>query len=373
MTKMNKLLAALAIASASSLSVSCDVLECGPGTTEKNGECVPVDGEVPENIFCDVGTHYDGALQACVPDTNPTICGDNTTEEIDPVTGLITCVGSGGGNSCEKPCPQPDAGKNTVCGRLVDAETGEFITMTWDTDGTDCQDIPENERLGPCLMKVEFYDALGFAQNPTGTDPLLPDDLVINNCGWFKGTNIPTPALGFLAVSADDEDSVAVGDDQWVLTGVVFPVAPGDRRPEQVTYVVSNDTDETWTETAGGPFGTTTFSEKGVFFPIYLLDGDPVEGVKVTRDPAGVVANDDYYFSDTNPHVRRTVDATQDATGPNGAALMVNSPLVDHGGTGGDLPTGCVWPPDLAKSIPGVVFANERWAVDDQGDDCVVP
>lgn len=373
MTKMTNLLTALAIASISSVSLSCDVLECGPGTAEKNGECVPADGVLPENIFCDVGTHYDGALQSCVPDTAPTICDEATTTPIvDPITGIITCQGTGGGNACEAPCPQPTAGKNTVCGRLVDAETGDYITMPGDPQGTDCEDVPEAERSGPCAMKVEFYDALGFAQNPTGTAPLNAEEIVVNDCGWFKGTNIPTPALGFLAVSADDADGS--GLDKWVLTGVAFPVAPGDRRPEQVTYVVSNDTDDTWTDSGGFPFGTSTsFADKGVFFPIFLLEGEPVAGVKITRDPAGVVANDDYYFSDTNPHTRATVDATQDATGANGAGLMVNSPLVDHGGTGGDLPTGCVWPPDLAKSIPGVVFANERYAVDEQGDDCVVP
>lgn len=370
MSTKTKLLTALAIASISTLSLGCDQLECGEGTTERNGECVAADGVVPETIFCDVGTHYDGATLSCVPDSLPTICDPDTTEAIvDPITGLITCEGTGGGG-CSGGCPQPDSGRNTVCGRLVDAETGEFLSMDAAT-GTNCLDVPAADRTGPCLMKVEFYDALGFAQNPTGTLPLPTDDLVVNDCGWFRGTNIPTPALGFLAVGVNDSVDVDPADDVWVFTGVAFPVAPGDRRPNQITYVVANDTDTKWTETAASPFGATTFSEKGVFFPIFMLEGEPVEGVKVTRDPAGVVPNDDYYFSDTDPTVRATVDPAQDATGPNGAGLLVNSPLVDHGGEGG-LPAGCVWKTDLAKSIPGVVFANERPAIDTEGEDCTL-
>jgi len=364
-----KLLTALAIAPLSTLWLGCDTLECGEGTTEVNGVCVAADGEIPENIYCAQGTHWDPATQGCIPDLEPTECEEGTTQIVlDPERGIFICQGIGGGDICERPCPQPTAGKNTVCGRLTDAETGEYIEMA-DADGTDCLDIPAGDRTGPCLLDVLFYDALGFAQNPTGTAPLPTDELFVNNCGWYMGTNIPTPALGYMAVGAEDSDGAA---DTYVLSGVAFPVAPGERFADQKTYVARHASDETWTDTAGYPFGATTFAGKGVFMPIFSIAGEvPVTGVKITRDPAGVVPADDFYFDDTDPTVRSSVNVTQDSTGPNGAGLMINSPLVDHAGTGGDnLPAGCVWEPELAKSIPTVVFANERWAKDSEGEDC---
>jgi len=368
MSTTTKLLTAIAIAPACTLLAGCKPLDCGPGTTEVNGECVPAEGQIPENIYCGPGTSYDGTTQSCLPDTKPTICDPDTTVEVVDINGVTICEGTGGGG-CTGGCPQPDSGKITVCGRLTDAETGEFISVEGAT-GTNCADIPVEDREGPCLMKVQFYDALAFAQAPSATAPLDNDAIVVNDCGWFKGDNIKTPALGFLAVGADDTDDVAAEDDQWVLTGVVFPVNPGDRRPDQVTYVVSNTTDDKWTESAGYPFGASTFSQKGVFFPIYKLAGEPVEGVQITRESAGVVEADDYYFSDTDPDIRSTVDVAQNATGPNGAGLMVNSPLIYHAAIGG-LPAGCTWKSDLAKSIPNVVFANERPAIDSEGEDCV--
>jgi len=134
--------------------------------------------------------------------------------------------------------------------------------------------------------------------------------------------------------------------------------------------VLSDATDELWTLTAGSPFGATTFSNKGVLAPLYFRGGLPVQGVMITRDPAGVVQHDDYYFSDDDPWSRTTVDVTQNATGTNGTGLMVNSALVDHGGTGG-LPATCVWKDQLGKSIAGVMTAVEIPAVlSTNGDPC---
>ncbi len=366
MTTM-KVLTAISLLGLASLSLSCDVLECGEGTTERNGVCVAADGTIPENDSCGDGTHYDAVLLVCLPDYEATVCGENTQAVADE-NGIIICEGTGGGG-CVLPCPVPKTNHNTICGQLVDAETNEPIQAddVGSEPGRACD--PESpEATGPCSLEVTFFDALSFAQNPTGTPALATDSTTINNCGRYAGVNIPTPALGFLAVAADDSSEGAI--DDWILSGVAFPAAPGDRRPDQVTFVVAVTTDEKWTSSAGSPFGATSFATKGVFFPIFVNEEVPVEGVKITRDPGVPFPADDYYFDDSDPDTRASVNASQESTGTNGAGLMVNSDLVDHSGEGG-LPDDCSWPSDLAKSIPGVVFANERHAEDTaSGEPC---
>ena len=91
--------------------------------------------------------------------------------------------------------------------------------------------------------------------------------------------------------------------------------------------------------------------------------GLPSQGTKITRSPSGPAPPDDYYFANSSPFDRSTVDSTLESTGVNGTALMVNSVLVDHSGEGGELP-GCLWPPDLAKSVPGLVLVHEFHSID---------
>jgi hypothetical protein len=93
----------------------------------------------------------------------------------------------------------------------------------------------------------------------------------------------------------------------------------------------------------------------------------PVAGVTVTSN-GSVRASDDFYFTDTVATTRLDTTPTG-PTGANGAALLLNSSLVEHSGQGAE-PNGCVWPSDLAASIPGVLFFNPRIAEMSNGDAC---
>ena len=141
------LLAACAIGG----STGCATTECGEGTIERDDECIPADGISPEIDSCGPGTVYSPGDGACIPLRPPTECGPNTVEEIGE-DGQIVCVGAGGG-TCDGPiaCPLPAGSNTTVCGQIVDTETGQPIRAGDGTDTSDCvADSPHAD--GPCAL-----------------------------------------------------------------------------------------------------------------------------------------------------------------------------------------------------------------------------
>src|SRR5439155_24337155 len=88
---------------------SCKSVECGEGTIERNGACEPADQNV-DPAMCGPNTVLQG--DKCVPTLPPTKCDPSTTtDDVDPVTGIHTCIGTGGGG-CSSPfaCPNPSGG-----------------------------------------------------------------------------------------------------------------------------------------------------------------------------------------------------------------------------------------------------------------------
>jgi len=294
-----------------------------------------------------------------VPDGEPCAPDDDAAPLPDAGTEVDAYVPQG----CWLPCKTPNVGTNTACGRIVDGQTNQTV-MAENASGTLCDEIPLADRTGPCRLDVTFYDALDFTQNPTGAAPLQVGELLLNDCGHFMARDIPTPALGYLAVAIDDDNETSA--DDHVLSSTCFAVAPSELVAGLQVLAVTHATDQAWTATARDPFGVTKFSEKGVAFLLYHHRGEPVPGVQPTRDPTGVMPSDTFYFSDIYPDSRTTVDPAREATGADGSALVINSPLVDHAGVGG-LSDDCVWKPTLAKSVPGAVMGIQFDSVHQNG------
>lgn len=339
---------------------SCNALDCGPGTIERNGSCEVADSSAPpETPFCGNGTHYDDNSQSCISDLPPTVCDPATSSEVPQDDGTILCVGTGP-VGCSLGCPAADTGKVTVCGVLKDAETDDDIK---DGSGAPC-DPGSPTATGPCSITLQFYDALAFAQNPTSTTPLTPELLTINDCGQYVAKNIPLPATGYLAVGVEDIDP----NDNYTLAGVAIPATSGLQRKGLNTYAVRKASDDKWSTDAGL---AQNFSAMGAYMPIFLYKDTPVSGVVVTSNGTPVATNTEWFFSDTDPTERSMIvdAATQPATGPDGTALVVNTSLVNHSGQGGE-PTNCVWHSDLAAAIAGVYFVQTVSAEAMDGSDC---
>lgn len=259
----------------------------------------------------------------------------------------------------ELPCPPPDAGKATICGRLWDTQTDEQLRAAT-TTGARCTAVTGD---GPCSLRMQFYDALDFAMNPSTAVPLPAEEAFIDDCGRYRGHNMPRATFGFIGISVDDGPGTL---DRHALTAVATSnglAAPGTGFR---AYATRHATDAAWTTTSG----TTgqSLATRGVLLNVFAFHGVPVAGVSVTRN-GSLIPNDDHYFSDAGVS-RSTIDPQRTATGANGSALIVNSSSpIAHSAVGG-LTSPCQWPSSLGASIPGVVFVQIKEAETPSGTAC---
>ncbi|MCE9574631.1 MAG: hypothetical protein K8W52_15895 [Deltaproteobacteria bacterium] len=337
---------------------SCTTVECGDGTIERNGACEPADTATNDAV-CGPGTHLEQML--CVPDAE-TVCDPaSTTEEVDPVTHVVTCVGTGmSGCGTALACGNASGGKMNVCGQLIDAETNQPIAQAGAT-GAPC-DLANPAATGPCSMIVNFYDAIQFvtSQSPMKLNDPVANPVYIDDCGRFRIKNLPVPSNGFLGIEIDDNG----GADVHTRSGVAIAVAPNKTFAVEA-YSVKKTTDAAWTAAVGlGP--SPSLGDRGAWLGIFRYNSQPVEGVTVTRNGSPVPAADDFAFSDNSTTARTTpvASGTPQVTGKNGSMLLLNSTLVGHSGTGGTgVPGTCKWASALGDSVTNAYIIQTRDAV----------
>jgi hypothetical protein len=169
-----------------------------------------------------------------------------------------------------------------------------------------------------------------------------------------------------MAASVDDHPSAP--DNAW-LSAVFLATRANLQYDGLQLYSVRVSTDAQWTTSAGSPFGSASFGDRGTYLPIFRHRGVPVAGVVVTENGLPQ-PSDDYYFSDQSATGRTTIDPARNSTSANGSALLVDSALVNHSGEGAQPASGCVWPSDLGDAIPGVYHVHVRNSENNMGDDC---
>lgn len=338
----------------------CKEVECGEGTIERDGACQPAD-VVVDPATCGPNTMAVG--DQCLPVFEPTTCDPATTEEdLDPETNVTTCIGTGGGGcGAALPCPQPSAGKQTICGQLYHLETGENFAAA-DATAARC-DPTMPAAAGPCALRINPYDAVAFAMDPT-TAPLDVGDRYIDDCGRFRLTDVMPGSSPFIALGMDDVDPTKAGPQGATnATGIALAKAENMSTRDVEMFAIPATTTTKWAQT-GGP----TIAG-GIYVMLFRQRRAPSRltqaGVTAIKNAAPAPA-DDYYFVATDV-TRERVDPAATTTGANGTALVTNvalDPTKPNTGAS-SLPAGCRWSLHLGRTVPGVVFVQILRPIDD--------
>jgi hypothetical protein len=315
----------------------CKTVDCGDGTTERNGLCV-APSQTVSAARCGALTELHG--DTCVPKFPPTTCDPTTTaEELDSSTGVTTCVGTGaGGCSARLACPVGTGGKQTICGQIYDFETGQPFAAPSAT-GAQCG---TGVTSGPCALGIQALDGGSLASLSTGQQ-------YIDDCGRFRIPDVGQPGLVPLIALVVDDIAQQGPTGLANPAAVVTAAAPNGASRDVVAFVAKPSTIAGWS----GPS-----LAMGIFALVFrnTLTGTALaSGVTVTKN--GVPdAQNTLYFGSTAAN-RTTLDGTAHVTGVNGTAFYTVKPAQTDifSGTGG-LPSGCNWEPHPAAAIPGVVF-----------------
>lgn len=354
--RTNTLLITL-LASSISAGSGCVQTECGDGTIERDGVCENPKTSTDKAI-CGPFTHLEG--ERCVPDYQPTKCDPTSSEaQIDPMTGVVTCIGTG--TSSTLACPQP-AGttKLTICGQIYD-----FETMTkFGTDGS-CEkcDAAAPATSGPCALTILAFDALQYGMNQsTGAIAISPNDLYIDTCGRYRVSNIETngtgPFIGLGFTEAGKAPQRPLNQLTVTATTGVATSKPSSRVVDKFeAYIVKPSTIMAW-EASGGPPLTG-----GIYAALFrkhkVGNGDPFApqaGVFVTRDGNQVPSQD--YYSPAAQTTNTSIDVNATVTAANGTAFMTGTSVTQslaYGGNGG-LGANCRWEPHAAANLGNIVF-----------------
>lgn len=341
----------------------CKGVNCGDGTTERDGICVP-SNETVTTGKCGPFTVLQG--DTCVPMFPPTVCDPGTTQpDTDQGTGVTTCIGTGMTScSAKVPCPTPTDGKQIICGQIYDFETGLPFAAGGAT-GAQCPATPTAS--GPCSLGIHAFDAVAFATSPTTTAPLATDAVYIDDCGRYKVPGVVQPTGPFIALAIDDATQGAGGSTNPV--GIATAKAANQATKDLDAFVVRG--------AVAGSWGSPPLLATGVYAAIYRghrTGTDLVEGIQLTIGPANMPAtmvdsSRDFYFGATAT-TRTTLDATATATGVNGTALLSGANLgEDYAGKGG-IPATCMWEIHAGAAIPGVVFIQTFRPTDIPGMTC---
>jgi hypothetical protein len=362
MTRSILLVLATAVAAA-----GCKSVECGDGTIERDGKCQPAD-ETVGNAVCGPFTQLEG--DKCVPMFPPTVCDPGTTmSDPDPTTGVITCIGTGGGGcSAQFACPTPASGKSTICGQIYDSQDMSAFAAP-NATGALCD---ASATTGPCSLRVKAFDAIAFAMNPTGATELNHGTVYLDDCGRYRVPDISPPGGPFVALGIDDSNAAMAGPAGTTnATGVATTYVQNMTIPNFEAFIATAATTAGWDSSSGNMLAET----KGYFVNIFRAHKKtgnlfaPQAGVTITRNGA-TIPNDDFYFTSTEI-THQTIDPLAMATGANGSVVVINgtNPNDDYTGQGA-LPPECKWETHKGVTLPFIVFFQIKRPINQTGMTC---
>jgi hypothetical protein len=350
----------------------CTETECGPGTINRAGKCEPAD-ETVGVAKCGPFTELRG--NQCVPMFPATTCDPATTQaDMDPTTGVTTCIGTGGGG-CSAPlaCPAPAAGKQSMCGQLYNFEDNTPLAVAGATGAKCASPAPS----GPCALTIS-------AKFPLGPMDLPTREVYVDDCGRYRVSDVEVGSSTSVVLYIDDSAAIGVAGIT-VPTHVGVPGAAGSVTKDLDAWVVKKSTVDKWTADAAEV--SLTSGVYAAIFRTHVCDsasgrckGDRLQnqsGVKLGLTPppdlnGGAIGNVFHFADGEQTHLNIDPAATNKVTSVNGTALTTAkfAGITYLTGTGALTGPGtCKWARGRTIPFPGSVFFQVYRPVDD-GSTC---
>ena len=278
MTKRFFVIAAAVIAVSATALAGCEQVECGEGTVDKNGVCVPVN--VPDatdtESLCGPGSYWNDDLGQCFVDPAE-VCGPGTEVKWNEEHTSFVCTSTGQSDLPE--CPPPDDSGNICINGWIkwlvnpDDETS-FIKDT----------ITDASLLS--TMEIVIYDPLDYASVGSESQP-LGYATIDPATGTFIATGIQVPGNGYIGIVVRDkgwnDESEPVN---WAFTGHAYKTTAGENRTGLVAVAVSKELLDRWRQRIGADFMNGAcpqhdLYECGTWIGIYreVTTGQTIDGV----------------------------------------------------------------------------------------------
>ncbi|MBN2724597.1 MAG: hypothetical protein JXR95_11050 [Deltaproteobacteria bacterium] len=217
---------------------SCHSVDCGEGTVEENGTCVPLN--IPDVIegetLCASGSHWNSALGQCFVDPE-TVCGTGTQVVWNEDSSEFTCVSTGNPELPE--CPEATPG-GPIC---ITGKVRYFI------DPGDETKLMTSEITDPLILdqiEIVVYDPLDYAAKGSDSEP-LGRATIDATLGAFIATEIIVPTQGYIALVVRDKNWTPDSDpESWPFTGYAYQATPGINIEGTYAVTITNDQLNTW-------------------------------------------------------------------------------------------------------------------------------
>ncbi len=363
------------------VQAGCNRLECAKGTREEGGRCVPL--AMPSGdagVACGPNTYLVG--NQCIPSED--ICGPNTkVESVTDDAGVTSFVCKGLGGSQMPTCPDDfgPAGEFCVTGQVV-----YFVDDQGNYMKTALADPNASEDA--TWLKVEVYDPIEYAHDPTGAVPIATTQ-VDPKTGYFKVTGVPEPANGSVAMAIDELDPTH--EDVIAQTATPYTAKAYQNIEGVSAFVVTTAQVADWTAKVGGDSvlesigcaapeggGERDLLNCGTWLGVYRKGkefdpGPVVEGVEPRTtnaagstpiDPEttfymGIDGNGEVQIDDPTAGVVWTDgDGPHEWTGVLGAVIRPKAGVRQYTGNCGPgmERCGCLWKAIQGGSVPGVIL-----------------
>ena len=347
------------------VQAGCTQVDCGDGTIDRGGNCQPADRMVG-SATCGAGTHL-GTSGTCEPDYPADDVRRGTTGQvIDPDTGVITCKGTGGGDSCDRTitCPTPSTGQGdrSAAGSTTSRTTAR--SGTWRRHVALRSDQPDGDRSVLAPGQVLRRDRVRPAARTPRRWPSTRSSST--TAAGSTPRTCRSPGQHFIGVGVDDSDSGTA--DTYVQTGVAVAV----RRRQGVCPASRPSRTDERRRTRAGELGRAVrhhvrrHGRRTWRYSVPRQAGPGRDGQRRDhhRRPRPWTTTTSRHDPQQHARTSSPSHAEHDRARRRRPSWSTAA-WCHHSGTGGSLPGTAAWPSDLGAAVPGVVFVQITDAIED--------